>query len=169
MYRREAFEQAGGFRADLHPHSIRGMGGEDVELAWKVKRLGWKSTFAVQSIVYHEVVQVSLWQWTFEKRLFILPRLARTFPELRRFFFGRYFWDQGQAFVVMAWTGFALATVSYWTLLLGIPYFAFRLRGASKSFPGPLRPLRLVPWLARDTVFLLTLAAGSVRYRSLLL
>lgn len=169
VYRREAFEQAGGFPGDLHPSAYKPMGGEDVELAWNVKRLGWQSHFAELSVVYHEVVQVSLWRWIFKKHMYIWPLLARKFPELRSFFYARYFWDRSQALVFTAWTGVALAPISYWTLVLTIPYTVFRLAPPSKSLPGPLRPLRIVPWLARDTMFLLTLIAGSIRHRSLLL
>jgi len=169
LYRREAFDESGGFAADMHPTQARVMGGEDVALAWTVKRRGWQSRFAERSIVYHEVVQVSLWRWIFEKRLYIWPLLARQFPELRQFFFARYFWDRSQALILAAWIGATLAPLSSWALASAIPYVAFRLRGPSKSFPGPLRPLRLLPWLARDTIFLLTLITASIRHRSLLL
>jgi cellulose synthase/poly-beta-1,6-N-acetylglucosamine synthase-like glycosyltransferase len=169
MYRREAFEQAGGFSADIDPHSLKGMGGEDVALAWSVKRLGWKSRFAERSIVYHEVVQVTLGQWIFEKRLFIWPQLARAFPELRAFFFARYFWDRSQAMVLAAWIGVAGSWFTPWALVFASPYVMGRLSTPSVSFPGVLRPLRVVPWLVRDTIFLLTLIAGSIRYRSVLL
>jgi len=68
-----------------------------------------------------------------------------------------------------AWLGVALTPVTYWSLLLAVPYVSLRLATPSRSFPGPLRPLRILPWLARDTMFLVTLLAGSVRFRSLLL
>jgi glycosyltransferase involved in cell wall biosynthesis len=169
LYRREAFEQASGFPPDLHPASLKPLGGEDVELAWNVKRLGWKSRFADRSVVYHEVVQVGLWKWIFSKQMYAWPLLARKFPELREFFFARYFWDRSQALVLTAWLGVALAPLTYWSLVLTVPYVSLRLATPSLSFPGPLRPLRILPWLARDTVFLLTLLAGSIRFRSLLL
>jgi glycosyltransferase involved in cell wall biosynthesis len=170
VYRRDAFEQAGGFPGDLHPEAQHPLGGEDVELAWTVKRLGWRSRFADDSIVYHEVLPISIWRWLFVKQLFIWPYLAGRYPELRQFFVGRYLWDTAQALYLCALAGVLLAWLATpWMLLLGAPYAAHRGLARSASFPGPLRPLRIVPYIARDSVWFLLLAAGSLRWRSLLL
>lgn len=169
FYRRQAFEEGGGFNRDLTPHAENPFGGEDVELAWKVKRKGWKTRFAVRAVVYHEVVQVSVWRWLYVKRLYLWPSLTRKIPELRQFFFARYFWDQAQAYLILAAIGAGLAWFSPLFLPMCLPYVILRSATKSKSFPGILRPLRVLPYLARDTVWFLLLLYGSVRSRCLLL
>src|SRR5204863_4459433 len=63
FYRRAAFLQAGGFPADLTPAAAKPMGGEDVALAWQVKRKGWKSSFADDALVFHELLPLAVWHW----------------------------------------------------------------------------------------------------------
>jgi glycosyltransferase involved in cell wall biosynthesis len=170
VYRRTAFEQAGGFPADLNPVASHPMGGEDVELGWTVRRLGWRTKFADTSIVYHEVLPISVWRWLFVKQLFIWPYLAGRYPELRQFFVAGYLWDRTQALYLCALAGVLLAwAATPWALGLCVPYALHHASVRSKSFPGALRPLRLLPYLVRDTVWFLLLAAGSVRWRSVLL
>lgn len=169
LYRRAAFEQAGGFAADATPLAETPLGGEDVALAWTVKRYGWQSRFAPASIVYHEVVPISPWRWVVAPRLVVWPRLVKKFPELRRFLVARYFWDRGQVLLVLGLLGAGLAWIRPWTLLLGLPYAVYRGVPASRSFPGPLRPLRLLPYLARDLASLGLLLQGSIRHRCLIL
>lgn len=170
IYRRSAFEQAGGFPRDQHPNALRPLGGEDVTLAWTVKRNGWSSRFAADSIVYHEVIPVSLWRWVVPWRLSIWPKLVAQFPELRQFFVARYFWDPAQALLALGVAGGTLATtLSGWGLVLALPYLVYRAYPKSRSFPGLLRPLRVLPYLARDSASMILLVTGSLRYRCLLL
>ncbi len=169
FYRREAFEASGGFPADATPRADRPLGGEDVAVAWTVKRLGWESRFAPGAVVYHEVVPVTPLQWLFMKRLMLWPGLVGRFPELRRFFIARYFWDHAQAYLSLALVGVGLMPLSPWFAALGLPYAVHRAAPRSKSFPGPLRPLRVLPYLARDITWMGLLVAGSIRHRSLLI
>jgi len=169
LYTREAFEAAGGFPRDLNPRSKHPLGGEDVELAWKVKRLGWQTRFADESIMYHEVFRISIWNWFFTKQMYVWPYLTKQFPELRKFFVFGIFWDHAQALLVLALAGAALAFVTPWALLLMLPYVYLRGSPASRSFPGLMRPLRVLPYLGRDGMWLLLMLAGSIRYRCLLL
>jgi glycosyltransferase involved in cell wall biosynthesis len=169
FYRREAFDAVGGFEADQHPTALKVLGGEDVTLAWSVKRAGWQSRFAPDAVVFHEIVPLTLWGWLFEKRLLLWPSLVRRFPELRRFLVARVFWDRAQAYLVLALAGLALTAVSPAALLLGAPYLLHRGLPPSRSFPGLLRPFRVLPYLARDTMFFLLLLAGSIRHRTVLL
>lgn len=48
-YRREAWLQAGGFDAALFMYM------EDVDLAWRLQRLGWRSIYAPDARVYHQL------------------------------------------------------------------------------------------------------------------
>lgn len=171
FYRRDAFEQAGGFpsAADLDRHSERPVGGEDVALAWRVKRLGHATAFSADALVMHEVVRLSPWRWLCEKRLYIFPRLVRDFPELRRFFFLGAFYDRYQALLLLALPGLVGAIASPWALLLAVPYALARLTEPTDSLGGLKRPVRLAAYALRDLVSLIILAAGSVRHGSVLL
>jgi hypothetical protein len=169
FYRREAFERAGGFAPDLTPHAETPMGGEDVELAWRVKRAGWRSRFAPDAVVYHEVVRITPWRWLFNKRLFIWPRLKREVPELSRFLVAGCFYDRGQACFALGLAGVALSWRSPWALALWLPYAVLRASEPTRSLRGPLRLVRVLAYGARDAVSFAVLLAGSIRYRSLLL
>lgn len=169
FYRREAFEQAGGFPSDMHAHRQKPMGGEDVDLAWKVKRAGWESRFAANALVIHEVLPITLWRWLFNKHLYIFPRFLHDYPELRRFFFARYFFDKVHAWLVLALVGFALAALALPALLLALPYIITRASEPTRTFRSALRVLRVLAYLLRDLASLGILLAGSARYRALLL
>ena len=169
FYRKVAFEQAGGFGVDLTPHAETPMGGEDVELAWRVKRKGWTSRFAREALVYHEVLPITPWRWLFSKRLFIWPRLKRAVPELRPFFVWGCFFDRAQAGFALGLAGTALALVTPEALVAWAPYAAIRASEPTRTLRGPLRLLRVLLYAPRDALTFLVLLAGSIRFRSLLL
>jgi glycosyltransferase involved in cell wall biosynthesis len=91
LYRRTAFERAGGFdlKADRRlgfrsGEMARGLGfGEDTLLGWRVRRAG-RAVFVPQAIVRHEVVSPPLREMM--RRAWIsgaFPGLVREVPELR--------------------------------------------------------------------------------------
>ncbi len=169
FYLKKAFEQAGGFQRDLTPNAPKPLGGEDVELAWTVKRAGWKSRFAPAALATHEVVRQGPFKWMYNRRLFICPRAVGRFPELRRFFFARYFFDAAHFWLVIALFGIVCALGSLWSLLLLIPYVFLRGSQPTRALPGPLRLLRVAIYFPRDLISLAILTAGSLRFRALLL
>lgn len=169
FYRREVFERSGGFLSDMDPRAERPRGGEDVDLAWRVKRAGWRSRFAPNALVAHEVMRINLWGWLFNKRLYITPYILRRYPELREFFFGRYFYNKIHAYLTMAVAAGALAAFTPLALVLTLPYIVSRATEPTRTLHGPLRLLRVPIYLVRDLISLSILVAGSLRYRSLLL
>lgn len=169
FYRRAAFLEAGGFSREYDTDALFVMGGEDVDLAWRVKRNGWRSTFAPEAVVYHEVQPISLLRWIVIKRLYIWPCLAKKFPELRTFFAARYFFDRSQAWFAVALLGLALIRFTSLAWLLCLPYAVHRASEPSRTFGGILRPLRALVYLPRDLASFLILTAGSIRYRCPLL
>ena len=169
LYRRDAFERARGFPVDLHPEAVFPMGGEDVDLAWRVKRAGWLSRFAAQALVYHAVERREAWRWFVDQRLYILPRLVGDYPELRQFFFAGYFLDRMHAATGAALLGLAFAWLAPASLLAVLPYVVMRTTESSRSLHGPARMLRPLFYLPRDLVSFCLLLAGSIRFRSLLL
>jgi cellulose synthase/poly-beta-1,6-N-acetylglucosamine synthase-like glycosyltransferase len=169
VYRRECFEDAGGFMVDWNPHAITPLGGEDVDLAWRAKRKGWKTKFAPTALVHHAVLPMKGVAWVRIERLQVFPWLIRQYPELRAFFFARYFYDRAQAFIFGALAGVALAPVSLWFLLAVVPYVWLRASEPTKTLRGPLRLLRPGFYALRDVCSLGILFASSVKARSLLL
>jgi glycosyltransferase involved in cell wall biosynthesis len=169
FYRREALDQSGGFRADLTPTADRPMGGEDVDLAWRVKRLGWRSRFAPTALVYHEVVPIPVWRWIVVKRLYVFPLLTKRNPEVRRFCYHRYFYDRAQCLLALGLLGVVCASATPWTLALCLPYVVARASEPTATLNGFKRPLRVAAYFLRDVASFGLLLAGSIRYRSVLL
>lgn len=170
FYRREAFEQVGGFSKEYQVDDVFVIGGEDVDVALKVLRKGWKSKFAPEVLVYHEVQPMSVRRWIYNRRLAVWPMLVRKYPELRRHFFIRYFYEPNQAYLILALAGVVAAPLtSWWVLAAAIPYVWHRGSEPSATFRGPLRPLRAIPYLLRDLTSLYILLRASLYYRRLVL
>ena len=168
FYRRSAFEQSGGFPVDASPHTLRPLGGEDTDLAWDVKRLGWRSAFAVDALVMHAVLPITPKQWLIDRPLFVFPRMVARHPQLRAHLFARYFYDDAQAWLLLGLAGTLLAGLSPWTLLAWLPYVWRRSSDATRA-AGPLRLLRPLLYLPRDLCTMGLLLAGSLRFGALLL
>ncbi|MBI4717863.1 MAG: glycosyltransferase [Planctomycetes bacterium] len=170
FYRRAAYDSVGGFDPAYKSWALHPLGGEDVDLAWRVKRAGCKSRFCAQAVACHEVQSRAIGRWIWIKQLYIWPRLVGKFPELRRHMFGRYFFDRHQAWLVLGLAG-VVASVLWtpWGAVLWLPYVVSRGSEPTRSLPGPLRLLRVLAYLARDVASLLILSAGSIRHRTLLL
>jgi glycosyltransferase involved in cell wall biosynthesis len=170
FYDRVAFEQAGGFLADLKGSSEKWViGGEDVDLAWKVKRSGWQSRFAENALAMHALVPIPVWRWFFETRMSTVPLVVRSYPELRRFFYKRYFLNKTQALLVLSLFGAVMAVFVPYTLALILPYVVHRVMEPSKTLKGPLRLLRAGLYFPRDLATLGALVSGSIRHGALLL
>ncbi|HEX2165869.1 MAG TPA: glycosyltransferase family A protein [Longimicrobiales bacterium] len=169
FYRRDALLACGGFTADLTPHSITPTGGEDTRVAWRVKRLGWETRFAPAAHVHHAVKPISKWQWLVNKRLPVFPELLREFPEFRRFFFLRYFYDANHFAFCLAVAGIAASGIWWPAALLVLPYATLRSAQPSRTLGGIRRPIRALIYAPRDAVSFLLLVTASFRYRCVLL
>ena len=96
FYRREALERAGGF-----DEGFRHACGEDTDLAWRVKGLGYESRFSAGALVIHEVRPPSFGIFLRERRRFadqIL--LVKRHPHLRRFYYRRYFYQRSHVHAI---------------------------------------------------------------------
>ncbi len=169
FYRRAAFEETPGFWVDRTPTSGFVTGGEDVTLAWQVKRRGWLSVFAPDALAYHEVTPMKPWQWLYEKRLPIWPKVVKAVPEIRSCFPGRIFYDRAQVGVTLALASLALAFAHPAALLGVLPYAWIRGSEPTRSLRGPLRLLRVGFYFPRDVISFVLLLRGSIRHRCLLL
>jgi glycosyltransferase involved in cell wall biosynthesis len=169
FYCREAFQQVGAFRADDDPESMVVLGGEDTDFAWKVKSLGWKSLFSPEATVFHVVEKVTPVQWLFDKRMVVVPRIPKDFPQTRRFFYMRYFFDYSQATYSLALLGLLGLGFTWFSLLLILPYCFARGSEQTQALKGPLRLIRVGIYFVKDSCNFVQLLRGSIRYKSLLL
>lgn len=189
LYRREAFEQVGGF-SDQHyvdPRSlspetnpvrrflpflshvsfVMKLSGEDTDLGWRVLERGWEADFCATAVVYHEVVILPPFRWMVSEGLYTfgLPRLVRRHPGIRSFLTGRYFLDEAHRRLTILILGVLGAVfVNGWLALLALPYVFHRgWADQSRFWRGPLKPIRALVQLPRDLITFGFLLAGSIR------
>ena len=173
FYRKEALDRVGDFDAFFRQHKHYKdipLGGEDTELAWRVKRAGWKSTFASEALVYHEVTRITAMEKLLCEpgRCRIMPYLVREIPELRTSMFLRYFACKETALFDLAVVGLLLAALIHPVfVLLSLP-FPLRLSWVLKQ-GGSKRLLKFGFAHLFFATSVWYLAYGSVKYRSLLL
>jgi glycosyltransferase involved in cell wall biosynthesis len=162
FYRRSAFEAGGGFMPDPTPNALQPNVCEDTDLAWTVKRAGWQARFAAGALVMHAVLPITPRQWLIDDRFFFIPRLAARHPQLRKYFYARYFFDDAQAWLTLGLAGTVATVLSPWTLLAWLPYAVRRTRDPTRA-RGILKLARPLLYLPRDLGRFALLLAGSVR------
>ena len=155
LVRRSTLAAVGGFDEALH-------GGEDTDLAWRVRESGATYGWAPEGVVWHAVRAV-----TFPAQLRSLPRWAglplvvRRHPELRALAHHRVFWKDSHPTALLALLSLLLATRDRRAAIGVIPLLTRRIRAA-----GPRDGIQLA---VNDLAETAVLTAGSVRHRSVLL
>ncbi|MBV8957879.1 MAG: glycosyltransferase family 2 protein, partial [Actinobacteria bacterium] len=181
FYRRDAFEQAGGFdtaaadRFGFRPQSIeRAMGfGEDTLLAWTVRRHG-VAAYAPDAVVRHQVFPVDGADTLRRTRMMrAFPALVREVPELRAGTLLRHgVVLNTEADRVPVYATFAAAAVRRRRLAtVALAWWVgTRLVEARRGHGPVLRRLAAVPvQMALDVVGTGALVRGSVRSRTVVL
>ena len=173
FYRHAALSAVGGFSPffkRFRHHMDFALGGEDTELAWRVKRAGWKSGFAAQALIFHEIERLTPFHYLIHDpgHAQLLPYLVRVIPELRRHLFLGYFLSTQTALFDLLLLGLLLAAAVHPAfLLLGVPfsYYAFLFARLHKR-----KRLVIFPFwhLYYGAVFVFV-AYGSIKHRSLVL
>lgn len=177
FYRREAFDEAGGFdaaggeRLGFRPGSrAQGLGfGEDTLLGWRVRRAG-AVAYAPDAVVRHEVLP-------FDPRDHVsrtvqaaaFPALVREIPELRRtFLVGGVFLGPSRPPLWGALAALLLRQRRLAAVLVAV--WLVRLWLGTKTEPDLRRRAKAFPVLAAtDVVTGGALAVGSARARTLVL
>lgn len=155
VYRRSALERAGGYDPAFR-------GGEDTDLAWRVREQGGAVAWAPDALVWHAVRSVgfadhlrSLPRWS------TLPLVLRRHPQLREQAHRRVFWKDTHPTAALALAGLLAAPLRPRAALLAAPHLARRWRAA-----GPRRGLALA---VADVVEVGVMVAGSLRHGAVLL
>jgi glycosyltransferase involved in cell wall biosynthesis len=176
-YDTRAFRSVGGFDEQLAAQVADVLGprfgrypfGEDTDLAWRVRRTGAATRFAVHALVHHHVFPPDV---PYLMRRSVLaagfPLLVREVPELRRVFLtGRTVLGRHRLEFLLAVAGTAAAVRDPRALALVAPYAWGLVRPLR---PGRRARLQAAPVLvARDVVETVALGVGSVRARSVVL
>jgi glycosyltransferase involved in cell wall biosynthesis len=174
FYRRDVVRQAGGFNESFgaYPWGTP-VGGEDTQLAWRVKNAGYQAVFASDNPVYHEATNVPFAAWLVEPvRAQIMPRLVREFPALRERLWGRYFLSRESALFYPALTGVCLAALrrNPAPLLLALPWAVSQRSMVERDLRHPARWWRIAMkyGLTAERYFVQSaaLAYSSVRHRT---
>jgi glycosyltransferase involved in cell wall biosynthesis len=168
--RRELFVRVGGFEEWLRPRRGKALA-EDVWFGYRARRLGARSGYCPDALAYHAVFPRGWLQYVSERRrLQYFPAMAGKMPELRTtFLYRRMFLNRRSARFDLCLAGAALAfgSRSRLPLAMAAPYLrvvqAYAGRGRPVGTPPALVALADV---AADTVGLIAMACGSVRYRS---
>jgi glycosyltransferase involved in cell wall biosynthesis len=183
FYRKDALDMAGGFSPDFCGLNCFGKprwGGEDTDLAWRVKEQGWKSVFADNSLVYHHIFPLRPWQvitsmrgYQFQGLFYAIPYLVKRHPGLRRHFYFRYFLSKEKAlfdiFLLSVVSGLLFHPLLF---LLTLPYLTERSKSA--LFCRPLRQYHrgFVVFITRvlsDLADFILLFGGSIWQRTIIL
>jgi GT2 family glycosyltransferase len=163
-YRRDALDAVDGFDESFGTRFGGRPFGEDTDLAWRVRRAGWRSAFAADAVVRHHVFP-GTWRDSVreEWRRGRFPYLVREIPELRTLLpAGAYTLRRQSVVSQLALLSLLLATRRPPALLLALPHLGWLAR----RHRGPRAVARQA---ALDAVASAALLAGSVRHRSLLL
>jgi len=165
FYAREAFERVGGF-----DETFRYACGEDTDLAWRVKAAGYASRFCADAVVTHDIRPPSFRMFLRERRRFAEQiLLVKRHPQLRRFYYRRYFYQRSHVHALAALGVIAVAAVGAWQAALLLPV-VWLDRFRHTRLPGSLRRRALVAaqLLAGDFWELCVFCYASLRYRTLL-
>jgi len=146
FYRKEILDIVGGFSPELCGLDFFGRprwGGEDADLAWRIKKRGWRSVFADDTVVYHHIFPVTtpgeFIRVIHLSIIFTIAHLVRKHPEMRdSLLYRKIFKSKQRALFYILVLSLAAGIYIHWVfLVLGIPY-VIKLISASFS----RRPLR---------------------------
>jgi glycosyltransferase involved in cell wall biosynthesis len=177
LVRRSAFEGVGGFDEGFGIYPWGGlMGGEDTDLAWRIKRSGQRAVFSLGAAVGHQATPISLRAWRLRPFIYqSVPTLVRRIPELREtHLWGRYFAAQDHLFFQMFWLALiASAVTRRWLILAAtLPWLWMVVPGAwvraRKGRPDLALGFLLLS-LYRYAAETVALTIGSVRARRLVI
>lgn len=177
IYRREAFERAGGFdeQFSAYPWGTP-VGGEDTDLAWRVQRAGYRAIWVADVSVDHEASSMSARAWLLEPvRAQIMPRLAAQIPGLRDSLPWRYFSAPENPFYYLALLGIALTALARrpLALTLAVPWLWIVHPMIDRDLWPPSRwwriPVKYGLTALRSTVLAGILVYASLRYRRVVL
>jgi glycosyltransferase involved in cell wall biosynthesis len=173
FYRKEDFWTAGGFPEDYTFEMLGYLqGGDDTELGWKVKRLGFRSVFLSEAAILHAIVRIGWRDWFKQVLAFApLPLILRRCPEASSFLtFGFLMPFAGAPLFKLALLALPLAWISPLALLVTLPflwYWTFKAYPSDVKRPWrwPALAFKVAAWSAWHLALFGVMVASSVRHR----
>jgi glycosyltransferase involved in cell wall biosynthesis len=167
FYDAAVFRAVGGFPEVFRKY----YGGEDTALGWTVQTAGYRTGFAEDALVLHEVFAVSFLDWLLRPRILQQwPFLVRAYPALReKLFLGIFLSPLTATFDLFA-LGVVGATLIHPLLaLLCAPYVVLRFVDSGRFNAPHVLLARFVFGLPRGAVTAAMLLVGSIRARALVI
>lgn len=169
-YRRSVLEATGGFRPSFAGPRTSG---EDTELAWRAKAAGFRSAFAPDALVHHEVWPSRFGPYLRDRlRWGMIVQVVRFHPGSRSLAYRRWFYRPSHVRIIGAAVGLTILGIVRWWLppalcLAAVVAYGVRGRGVPG---GPLaRMLFITQTLLADAFEVAVFVWSSIRYRTLLL
>jgi GT2 family glycosyltransferase len=154
------------------------MGGEDIDLAWKVKKAGWQSAFAGDAVVYHRVFPRSAWRAVFNYREFfymfhVWPLLLRKHSQFKKILYMRIFLSRHRAYFGLFLLSVALGLTLhplFYAFTAPYAYSLVRVTYRGRALSAYHRGIATLFFLfIYDTFTFVLLLSGSMRRRILVL
>jgi GT2 family glycosyltransferase len=177
FYRKDYFWEIGGFDESVWLTAVKTTPVEysDIDLAYRMFAQGYRNMYLEDLVVYHEVLQVSPWQWFMWNLRFVqLPEFLRRYPALRKpILWKGPFVAIDHVLFYLALIAIVLAiVVNPWWLLAALPY-AWRIAVIPGREFSPrawlFAPIRMALLAARQMLVTLFLLWGSFQARNLIL
>ena len=160
FFRSDAFRASAGFDETV------GHYWEDTAAGFAMRREGWKSRFAPDAVVYHDVTYPGFW-WHLkraQKNAHLGPML-RNYPELRdELLYRRWFMRKRNAQFLAFLAGVVLTPYDRRSLVLTIPYLKDRMPWEDRPHPKELAQA-----IVYDAAVLVGLLRGGIRSRRIVL
>ena len=167
FYRREDLETVNGF-----DDGFGRKGGEDTDLAYRVRRLRRLTAFAPDALVHHDV-RPSSFRATVKETLRwdgIVRMVRRNPSEARHEHLWRpYFWKDSHPYVILATLGLLITPKFTPAVALTLPYLWLRLRVSPRTWSRTKRFLVLPGTYIIDVLEVCVMLRASWRYRTLVL
>lgn len=178
FYRREVALAAGGFDESFD-RSVMGrpVWGWDCDMAWRLRRLGYRTRFRAGVVAYQEVIALRPRAWLAEGwRMIVLPTAVQRVPELgHSLLVHRFFADDASYRFDLAMLGavVALTRRRTWPIPLALPYAALFWPLVRESGGRPWRwpklGLKITLMVVRHSITFVALLAGSAKAKRLVL
>ncbi len=176
FYRRSLLLELGGFDETSRTYAWgQPIGGDDTEMAWRVKRNGSRSVFAERAIVRHQSSPVSPREYLLNSvQAQVIPRMVVVAPELREMcFYRRYFLKKQNVLFYLALLGTAAFRRSAWSLIFAAPWLRSIAPVLRLDAWPPRRwgrcALRFAIQIESSLLLVAALLYGSVKHRRLVL
>lgn len=176
FYRRETFVEEGGFSENFGVNLLgRPAYGWDTDLAWRIRRRGYRAVFAEEAVTYSHIFRLSPMQWIQEPwKAHLLPNVIRHAPESTRGIFPAYpFLNSVHVYWFLSFLGLILGSRFRPAGLLHLPWI-LRIGGTlpydlKRPWRWPFVIIKMSLLWIQQVVLFVSLVYGGIRARKVVL